>query len=738
MDIFKLLAKSTSLQKSSSTSQKTAHLQIPSAGHPGQCESLADRRVISDVDNPRATSSRKRKRGQDQREQTLAVPDQLDFFRVAAEDALSSTKAQDAVDYNRHKPNAEEKNEAEVGTVPRLSEVECRRIMKLHKYKLTLLDGDHIGRGKSRSASSKFKKGFLTQLWTQPLTSFKELRDRYGLSKRLAENLEFQGYLEPTEVQMGSLPVLLGKDEDRGLLGREDASKIGRPRSEVDLLTVAPTGSGKTLAFLIHVFHGLLHDFSIKKQNTSETKRDHSVQALVIAPTHELADQIANEGRKLAFGTGLKIVSMRKGMKLNLERHSPGKNVDESTSASSKRDTSPGCRDGRKQSLVKIDILVSTPLMFLHAISSRLISGPVHLPNIRYLVLDEADILLDPLFRSQTLEIWAACINRSLKTSLWSATFGSSIENLACSFILDRRRNIAISASNEESQHDIIRLVVGLKDSAVPNISHRLVYAATEHGKLLALRQMLHPTAISAEGGLSIQPPFLVFTQTIPRAIALHSELLYDISAEAGGSSRIAVLHSDLSDSMRSAIMTGFRKGEIWVLITTDLLSRGVDFRGVNGVVNYDIPNTGVSYVHRVGRTGRQGRQGGIAVTFYTKEDIPYVKSIANIIAASDRVHGTTGHGGSPRLQKCLLDSLPAVSKEIKKKLKLKGVESRRIIAQGEEGDRAALRMRISTKSGYDRKLENRRKGAVVGSRRRAVEHDVEANDTEEWEGIDD
>lgn len=734
MDIFKLLAKSTSLQKSPSTSQKVTHQHIPSAGRPGRCESLADDGVISDVDKPRATSSRKRKRGQDQREQVLALPDQIDFFRVGAEDALASTKAPDADDYSRQL-NAEEKNEHEDGTISRLSEEECRRIMKLHKFKITLLDGDQIGRGKSRSGSSNFRKGSLTQLWTQPLTSFKELRGRYGLSKRLAENLELQGYVEPTEVQMGSLPVLLGIDEDRGLLGREEASEKNPPRLEVDLLTVAPTGSGKTLAFLIQVFHGLLQDFSINKQNTLGKKRVHNVQALVIAPTHELADQIANEGRKLATGTGLKIASMRKGMKLNLEKH---KNADECPSASPQRELPVGCQDGRKQSLVKVDILVSTPLMFLHAISSRSISGPVHLPSIRYLVLDEADILLDPLFRSQTLEIWAACINRSLRTSLWSATIGSSIENLARSFIIDRRRSLAIPASNEEPAHNIIRLVVGLKDSAVPNISHRLIYAATEHGKLLALRQILHPTAVSAEGGLTIQPPFLVFTQTIPRAIALHSELLYDISPEAGGSSRIAVLHSDLSGSMRSAIMTGFRKGEIWVLITTDLLSRGVDFRGVNGVVNYDIPNTGVSYVHRVGRTGRQGRQGGIAVTFYTKEDIPYVKSIANIIAASDRVHGTTGHGGSQQLQKWLLDSLPDVSKENKKTLKLKGVESRRILAKGKEGDRAARRMRISTKSGYDRKLENRRKGAAVGSRRRAVERDVEANDTEEWEGIDD
>lgn len=734
MDIFKLLAKSTSLQKSASTSQKGTHQHIPSAGLPSRCVSLVDDVVVSDVDKPLATNSRQRKRDRDEREQALAFHDQSDFFSGGAEDALPSTTVPDANGQMRLL-YAEGENQIVDRTMARLSEEECRRIMKRHKIKIALLDSEQHAGGKSRSTGSKYRKGYSMQLWAQPLTSFKQLRARYDLSKRLTENLELLGYVEPTEVQMGSLPVLLGSDEDRGFSRREGARQ--KKRSDVDLLTVAPTGSGKTLAFLIHVFHGLLEDFSFSEKKSSKKKRDHYVQALVIAPTHELADQIANEGRKLATGTGLKIAGMKKGMMLNLEQQRPSKNIDENPRATSERVLPDDCQEGRKQSLVKVDILVSTPLMFLHAISSTSTSVPVRLPNIRYLVLDEADILLDPLFRSQTLEIWAACIHRSLQTSLWSATIGSSIESLAQSFILDRRRNLAISAS-EELSHHIIRLVVGLKDSAIPNISHRLIYAATEHGKLLALRQLLHPTAVSASGGVSIQPPFLVFTQTISRAVALHSELLYDISTEAGGSSRIAVLHSDLSGAMRSAIMAGFRKGEIWVLITTDLLSRGVDFRGVNGVVNYDIPNTGVSYVHRVGRTGRQGRQGGIAVTFYTKEDVSYVKSVANIIAASDRVHGQSGHGESQRVQKWLLDCLPVVSKETKKKLKLKGVESRTLRANREEGGRTARRMRISTKSGYDRKLGNRRKGAVVGSRRRAMEHDLEANDTEEWGGIDD
>jgi ATP-dependent RNA helicase DDX52/ROK1 len=357
---------------------------------------------------------------------------------------------------------------------------------------------------------------------------------------------------------------------------------------------------------------------------------------------------------------------------------------------------------------------------------------------VQTLVLDEADVLLDPLFRDQTLGIWNSCINPELRVTLWSATMGSNIESLASSTIHARGERLGL-----DDEARTIRLVVGLKDSAIPNITHRLIYAATEPGKLLALRQLVHPTAKAADETQSLRPPFLVFTQTIPRAIALHSELLYDIPAEAGGSSRIAVLHSDLSDSARDHVMTRFRNGEIWILITTDILSRGVDFRGINGVVNYDVPNSGAAYIHRVGRTGRAGRDGGVAVTFYTKEDIPYVKNIANIIAASEKQAGLPPSEAS--IQKWFLDALPKPTKDEKKKLKMHGVEARRsglsMMDGKEKNGKGQGRMQISTKSGYERKLEHNRKGAIQGSKRR-VQAEMDAGDEtgnhSGWEGIDD
>lgn len=760
MDIFKLLARSTDLQKSTPLSQNAAHPQIPSAGF--HRRSIIDEEMISDAEKPATTNSRKRKRSETKKEQEVHIPSHLDFFKRDSEDGAPVTMSAAAEINNNEKSLTEDEPQKIEESASGLAVEDCRRILKRHKLKVTLLNSEQD------AAGSNHGKSVLKQLTIQPLASFKQLRARYGISRRLAENIQEQGYFEPTEVQMGSLPVLLGSDEDRGLYQITEKSQGGSKQLQVDLLTIAPTGSGKTLAFLIYVFHGLITELAVSKKANASTERGHKVRALIIAPTHELADQIANEGRKLAMGTGLKVAVMRKGMRLTVDERGANK---DSTEKRKDKFTHED-QNARQQPLVKVDILVSTPMVLVHAISPTSNSEPTPLPEIRYLVLDEADILLDPLFRSQTLRIWNACIHPSLQTSLWSATIGASIETLAQTFILDRRRSLNLSAP-EIFPHRIIRLVVGLKDSAIPNVSHRLIYAATEQGKLLALRQLLHPTTGSAEGSLSIQPPFLVFTQTIPRAIALHAELMYDISPEAGGSSRLAVLHSDLSTAARSSIMANFRKGEIWVLITTDLLSRGVDFRGVNGVVNYDIPTTGASYIHRAGRTGRQGREGGVAVTLYTKEDIPYVRNVANVIAASEKVHArksstttatTTKNNNSSNtpISKWLLDFLPHVSKKTKKELKLRGVASRRVVdlassslaeGAGNNKGKSTKVGRISTKSGYQRKLENRKRGmarsstsksfdvaATTAERRKENFDDEQGKDADggEWGGIED
>ncbi|KAI4674016.1 uncharacterized protein J4E88_008483 [Alternaria novae-zelandiae] len=750
MNVFKLLSRSSKAAPSSSAQK------LPSSGAVANPQLFGhdDPAQPSDTSN----TSRKRKRGQNGRDASPSandLPADLDFFGGGAsrEDVNGSTLSKK----QRKKQKQQEKKDEEARLQNETEEVEeepydvdeCKRILRSHKLKVSVLEDfapqveEPVKEKKSKKRKKEKevkekKKDAKKSLYPQPLTSFAQLRTRYGISRRLAENIAEQGYKLPTEVQLGALPLLLSKKGREGSNGAtQDAEGLSGAQynGDIDLLTVAPTGSGKTIAFLIPIIDSLLAE-----GKTADTKE--GPRAVILAPTRELAAQIVNEARKLAKGTAVKATLMRKGMRVvdepeeetqdDAEKAEVSDNDEDESESEDEEATAPKKKQaGRRAELVKAAILVATPLALLNALK-RTDGTVAGIPSVSQLVLDEADVLLDPLFREQTLAIWNACTNPKLRIGLWSATMGSNIDSLTTSTLNDRWTALSSSPPSQRSDQPattlparppLIRLVVGLKDSAIPNISHQLTYAATEQGKLLGLRQLLHPTSVFTSTSTPIlRPPFLVFTQTIPRAIALHSELLYDIPPEAGGSSRIAVLHADLSSSARDGIMTRFRKGEIWVLITTDLLSRGVDFRGLNGVVNYDVPSSAAGYVHRVGRTGRAGREGGVAVTFYTQDDIPFVKLIANVIRASEKMRGVQEGEGS--VKQWLLDALPTPSKRERQMLKRRGVEARRSVKVGGKDGRDGKGVkvdRISSKSGYDRKIENKRKGAREAAKRREV-----------------
>jgi len=124
-----------------------------------------------------------------------------------------------------------------------------------------------------------------------------------------------------------------------------------------------------------------------------------------------------------------------------------------------------------------------------------------------------------------------------------------------------------------------------------------------------------------------LKPPVLVFVQSIERAKELFHELVYD-------GINVDVIHSERTQSQRDNIVANFRAGRIWFLIATELLSRGMDFKGISTVINYDFPQTTVSYIHRIGRAGRAGRQGE-AVTLFTQDDAVYLRGIANVMKDS-------------------------------------------------------------------------------------------------------
>ena len=165
----------------------------------------------------------------------------------------------------------------------------------------------------------------------------------------------------------------------------------------------------------------------------------------------------------------------------------------------------------------------------------------------------------------------------------------------------------------------ILYLFMGYnRNAATDTIKQELLFTGTEAGKMIALRQLVQK---------GIKPPVLIFVQSIERAKELFHELVFD-------GINVEVIHSDRTKAQRDNIIDQFRVGKICVLIATELMARGLDFKGVNLVINYDFPQSVASYIHRIGRTGRAGRQGE-AVTYYTQDDLQYMKGVVNVMKDS-------------------------------------------------------------------------------------------------------
>ncbi|CAG8529389.1 10320_t:CDS:10 [Funneliformis mosseae] len=371
-----------------------------------------------------------------------------------------------------------------------------------------------------------------------PFGSFDELESKYEFQSYICKNLKNFSYIKPTSIQMQAIPIMIH----------------GR-----DLMAMAPTGSGKTLAYILPILYDL------------KGPEKMGYRALIISPTRELAQQIYREIKKMSIGKKFKICMLTKA-----------------TAATQAQ--APQLRE-------KFDILISTPLRLVHAIQEE----NIELKNVRHLILDEADKLLELGFLEQTDEIFAACSNMKLQKSLFSATLPSGVEALANNFMKDP-----------------IRVIVGLRNAATETIKQKLIYVGQEEGKLIAIRQLIQ------EG---LKPPVLIFVQSIERAKELFHELIYD-------GINVDVIHSERTKAQRDSIVLKFRQGKIWVLIATELMARGMDFKSVNLVINYDFPQSVQSYIHRIGRTGRAGRSGE-AVTYYTKDDALYLKSIVNVMRES-------------------------------------------------------------------------------------------------------
>ncbi|CAM5104600.1 unnamed protein product [Natator depressus] len=296
-------------------------------------------------------------------------------------------------------------------------------------------------------------------------------------------------------------------------------------------------------------------------------------RALIISPTRELASQTHRELVKLSEGSGFRIHMIHKAVEAT-KKFGP-------------------------KSSQKFDILVTTPNRLIYLLKQD--PPGIDLTRVEWLVVDESDKLFEDGksgFRDQLASIFLACTSHVVKRALFSATFAFDVEQW-CKLNLD----------------NVILVSVGARNSAAETVDQELLFVGSETGKLLAMRDLIKK---------GFTPPVLVFVQSIERAKELFHELIYE-------GINVDVIHADKTQQQRENVVHSFRAGKIWVLICTALLARGIDFKGVNMVINYDFPTSAVEYIHRIGRTGRAGHTGK-AVTFFTEDDKPLLRSVANVI----------------------------------------------------------------------------------------------------------
>jgi ATP-dependent RNA helicase DDX52/ROK1 len=300
-------------------------------------------------------------------------------------------------------------------------------------------------------------------------------------------------------------------------------------------------------------------------------------RGLIIAPTRELAQQILREANHL-------VSKCSKEFRVKFIDNLP-------------------------DNVKRVDIAVATPLRLVQLLKEEKVS----LADTQLAVFDEADRLLDLGFAEQVDDILGYCKkerdsqdgvsqSRSFQLCFFSATLPPKIIEMAKTAMVNP-----------------LTISVGPMGAACSNITQKLVFTGNEEGKILSFKQLV----INGE----LKPPALVFVNSKDKANQLCAELLLrGYMADA--------IHADKSRAERERTVQAFREGKIWVLVTTDLLARGVDFKAVEMVINFDLPTTAVTYIHRIGRTGRANRKG-TAITFFTIADKPLLRPIVNVMKNS-------------------------------------------------------------------------------------------------------
>ena len=361
---------------------------------------------------------------------------------------------------------------------------------------------------------------------------FKDLK----LEDPILKAIEKQGYTNPTPIQEQAIPILLNGH---------------------DLLGVAQTGTGKTAAFGIPILNHLL------KENNTVGKR--KIKALVVTPTRELAIQIAESFTAYGQFTNLRNTVIFGGVKQSKQVASLQQGV---------------------------DILVATPGRLLDLMNQ----GYISFSNLKYVVLDEADQMLDMGFIHDVKKIIAK-LPQKRQSLFFSATMPKSIVDLSQKMLGDFKR---VTIKPQQATAEKVK---------------QGVYFVSKNNKPKLLIHLLEGRSTDS---------VLVFSRTKHGANKI-------VKVLDKANIKSAAIHGNKSQLQRQKALGAFKDGSLKVLIATDIAARGIDVDDLALVINYDLPNVSETYVHRIGRTGRASASG-IALSFCMGDERPYLKDIENLI----------------------------------------------------------------------------------------------------------
>ena len=359
----------------------------------------------------------------------------------------------------------------------------------------------------------------------------------------------FTAFKAPTPIQSAAWPFLLS----------------GR-----DVIGVAETGSGKTLAFGVPCIRSIT--------NSPAYRKSAPARAVIVSPTRELAAQIHSQIEQLAKPASLSTVCVYGGVP----------------------------KDAQRAALKTAHIVVATP----GRLNDLINEGAADLSNVNYLVLDEADRMLDKGFEEEIRKIISTTTQEGRQTLMFTATWPPSVRDLAATF-MTQPVHISIGADNPTGE---LRANTKIK---------QLVEVVDPRGKEQRLLQILR----QHQGPKNKNDRILVFCLYKKEAARVEGFL-----RQRG--LRVAGIHGDMNQTARSASLDSFKSGQCPLLVATDVAARGLDIPAVKVVVNVTFPLTVGDYVHRIGRTGRAGAEG-LAITLFTEHDKAQSGALINVLKAA-------------------------------------------------------------------------------------------------------